>query len=277
MQIHETCGNGARDALVCAPGAARADAVLDWNAIMVRTVAGQNPFAQGRTAAVAQLAVFEAVNAISGDYRPYPRRDRGAAGRLDRVSGRGRGARGAPSLRAGRGRGARGGAGILAGRHSGGTGQGQGAAGRRIGRRGRDGARADDGSLPPQFHVPGSTAPGEWQLTPGCPPAGGILLHWRQVRPFGIARSDQFRSAPPPPLGAAATPATTPRSGGQRRRRPRAPARPGRRGALLQRGAGRREWNPAVRQVAASRGTTIAENARTFALLDMAISDGLVS
>jgi hypothetical protein len=35
--------------------------------------------------------------------------------------------------------------------------------------------------------------------------------------------------------------------------------------------------NPAVRQVAASRGATIAENARTFALLNMAISDALVS
>ena len=31
----------------------------------------QNPFAQARTAAIVQLAVFEAVNAITGDYRPY--------------------------------------------------------------------------------------------------------------------------------------------------------------------------------------------------------------
>jgi hypothetical protein len=57
------------------PGAARADAtsdaVLDWNAIMVTTVSGQNPFAQARLAAITQLAVFEAVNSITDDFEPY--------------------------------------------------------------------------------------------------------------------------------------------------------------------------------------------------------------
>ena len=52
---------------------ARADVVLDWNVIAVNTAIanGQSPFAQARFAAIAQLAVFEAVNAITGDYRPY--------------------------------------------------------------------------------------------------------------------------------------------------------------------------------------------------------------
>ena len=47
------------------------DAVLDWNAIMVATVASQNAFAQARFAAITQLAVFEAVNSIDRRYRPY--------------------------------------------------------------------------------------------------------------------------------------------------------------------------------------------------------------
>jgi hypothetical protein len=44
---------------------AKADVVLDWNAIAVNTAIanGQNPVAQARFAAIAQLAVFEAVNA----------------------------------------------------------------------------------------------------------------------------------------------------------------------------------------------------------------------
>ena len=52
---------------------AKADVVLDWNAIAVNTAVanGQNPFAQARYAAIVQLAVFEAVNAITGDYQPY--------------------------------------------------------------------------------------------------------------------------------------------------------------------------------------------------------------
>ena len=51
----------------------RADAVLDWNVIAVNTAIanGQNRFAQARFAAIAQLAVFEAVNSITGEYRPY--------------------------------------------------------------------------------------------------------------------------------------------------------------------------------------------------------------
>ena len=61
-------------------------------------------------------------------------------------------------------------------------------------------ARASDGSAPPELYPPPSANPGEWQTTPGCPPGGGILLHWRNVTPFAIESSDQFRSNPPPAL-----------------------------------------------------------------------------
>ena len=59
--------------LLFGPVIAKADPVLDWNAIAVDTAVanGQNPFAQARFAAIVQVAVFEAVNAITGDYRPY--------------------------------------------------------------------------------------------------------------------------------------------------------------------------------------------------------------
>src|SRR5213592_486302 len=52
---------------------AHADAVTDWNAIMQATVSAPptNPFFQARWSAIVQLAVFEAVNAIEGDYEPY--------------------------------------------------------------------------------------------------------------------------------------------------------------------------------------------------------------
>src|SRR5262245_7350177 len=53
--------------------ATRADAVTDWNAIMQATVSAPptNPFFQARWGAIVQVAVFEAVNAIEGDYEPY--------------------------------------------------------------------------------------------------------------------------------------------------------------------------------------------------------------
>ena len=56
-------------------GAAQANVVLQWNEIAVRTLTSQNPalnpFAQARFAAIVQLAVFEAVNSITGDYQGY--------------------------------------------------------------------------------------------------------------------------------------------------------------------------------------------------------------
>src|SRR5687767_6879984 len=57
--------------IVAGPSIAKADVVQDWNAIMLSTVAGQNPFAQARFAAITQLAVFEAVNACMRRYEPY--------------------------------------------------------------------------------------------------------------------------------------------------------------------------------------------------------------
>ena len=57
--------------LLFGPSVAKADAVLDWNLIAVSTTNPSGPFVQARSVAIVQLAVFEAVNAITGDYRPY--------------------------------------------------------------------------------------------------------------------------------------------------------------------------------------------------------------
>ena len=265
-------------ATVLAPAAAGADGVLDWNAIMVRTVAPQNPFAQGRTAAIVQLAVFEAVNSVTGDYRPYlgtlppaPKASADAAA-VAAAHGvlRALVPADAASLDAARAAslaaipdGPEKAEGVLAG----------GAAAAAMLAR-----RANDGAAPPQFHVPGPPAPGAWQPTPGCPPAGGILLHWRNLTPFGIASSAQFRSVPPPALdsrryardyrevlavGAANSSERPPDRADVAR--------------FFAAASAVAAWNDAVRQVAADRGTAIAQNARAFALLNMAISDGLVS
>jgi hypothetical protein len=52
-------------------GTADENAVLRWNEIMVESLAGQNPFAAGRLAAITQVAVFEAINSITQDYESY--------------------------------------------------------------------------------------------------------------------------------------------------------------------------------------------------------------
>ena len=58
--------------LVSPPAIAAEDVVLKWSEIAARTAAGStNPFNGARVVAITQLAVFEAVNAITGDYEPY--------------------------------------------------------------------------------------------------------------------------------------------------------------------------------------------------------------
>jgi hypothetical protein len=263
---------------VLAPAAAGADGVLDWNAIMVRTVAGQNPFAQGRTAAIVQLAVFEAVNAVEGDYRSYlgslppapAASAEAAAVAAAHAALRALVPAEAAALDAAR-------TASLAAIPDG-TAKAQGVMVGEAAAAAMLAKRANDGAAPPQFHTPGPPAPGVWQPTPGCPPAGGILLHWRNLTPFGIASSAQFRSAPPPALdsrryardykevlavGAANSVERPPDRADVAR--------------FFAAASAVAAWNDAVRQVAADRGATIGQSARAFALLNMAISDGLVS
>ena len=164
--------------LACSPIAARADVVLDWNAIAVSTMIGQSPYAQSRFMAITQLAVFEAVNAITGDYKPYlgtvvapagASADAAAvtaayqvlknyfptaAANLDAAY--------AMSLAA-----------IPNGSaKNGGIATGQAAAAQMIA------LRLNDGSSPPQFYQPTSTDPGVWQFTPSCPASGGVAFQW---------------------------------------------------------------------------------------------------
>ena len=54
--------------LISSPSTARAeDIVLRWNEISARTATATSPFNQARVGAIVQLAVFEAVNAITGE------------------------------------------------------------------------------------------------------------------------------------------------------------------------------------------------------------------
>ena len=68
--------------ILAAPTGARADAVGDWNAITVQaTITGARPGPTGfLDVAVVQAAVYDAVQAIEGQYRPYAVEIPGATG-----------------------------------------------------------------------------------------------------------------------------------------------------------------------------------------------------
>ena len=277
--------------LLCSPMTARADAVLDWNAIAITTLTSQpppgvSPFAQARFMSITQLAVFEAVNAITHKYEPYlgtvvapagaspsaaaiaaaytvlhtyfP----GSATTLDPAY--------AASLAA-----------LPAEGKSTGVATGVAAAQQMIAR------RVGDGSSPPAFSLPASTDPGVWQLTPSCPVGGGVNFQWQNVTPFGIpsvpgsrAWVEPFRPAPPPALDSSkyaddynevkrvgnVTSTST--------------DRPQDRADVARFYAAASPsfvFNSVARQVAVARHKSLSHNARALALINMATNDSLVA
>jgi len=163
-------------ALVLTQAMARADVVLDWNAIMQSTVSGQAPFPQARFAAITQLAVFEAVNAIRKDYQPYlgtiaataDASAEAAAVAASHTVLKNYFPASAATLDAAR---------MISlaaisdsAAKTAGIGVGESAAAAVIA------ARNNDGSAPPQFYVPITQNPGDWLATPGCSAAWGRVF-----------------------------------------------------------------------------------------------------
>jgi membrane-associated phospholipid phosphatase len=263
---------------------AKADAVLDWNVIAVNTAVtnGQNPFAQARYAAIVQLAVFESVNAITGEYHPYlgtivaPPSASPEAAAIQAayhvlntyfpMSASTLAAERAKSL-----------ASIPDGQaKTDGIATGDAAALAMIA------LRANDGSSPAQFKIPGPPVPGEWQATPSCPivngVAVGIAFQWQNITPFGIRRASDFLLDPPPALTSRAYTKAYNEvmtvGGIDSTERPQDRANV----ALFYAAASPTQvFNQAVQQVAQERWHSLSENAQALALMNMAVNDSLIA
>jgi hypothetical protein len=256
---------------------ALADAVTDWNAIMRATVAAENPLAQSRMAAITHLAIFESVNAIVKDYQPYLRTvtaPEGASAEAAAVAAAHHVLKNyfpaaASNLDSERTR-------SLARIPDGpakiaGIGVGEAAAMAMIAQRANDGASASAQYTP----MPGV---GYWTPTPPAL-ASAVLVQWGRVKPFGIARGDQFRPKPPPALTS--------------RRYSRDYNEVKMVGDVLSLEAARPQdridvaryagatgpvqfWNPVAVQLSNAEQLTLPENARLFALMNMAIADAAI-
>jgi hypothetical protein len=263
--------------LLSAPSAARADVVLNWNAIAVATPVG-NPFNQARVLAVTQLAVFEAVNAINGGYEPY-------LGTVVAPAGASTDAAVAAAAHAVLKHYAPGSTATLDAARAAslaaiadgpakttGVTVGEAAAAAMIA------ARTNDVSPVPVFYLPTSTDPGVWQLTPSCQAQGGTSLHWPNLVPFGIARAADFVAGPPPALTSteyAKNLEEVKRVGSKT-----STERPQDRSDVARFYAGSSPayvMNLAARQVAEAQGRSTLHNARALALINMAISDAAVA
>jgi len=270
------------------PAIATADVVSDWNDIAVNTLVGQgqNPFAQARYLAITQLAVFEAVNTITGEYRPYRGTIAAPAGANPDAAAVTAAYRvlktyfpGAANLDAAY-------AASLAVIPNGssktnGMATGEAAAAQMIA------LRVGDGASPPAFSLPASTDPGVWQLTPSCPASGGTSFQWQHVTPFGVAATlrdapwtEAFRPAPPPALSSRAYAKSYEEVMRVGNVTSDGSERPADRATVAQFYAQTSPgfvFNQAARQVSAEQAHSLTSNARAFALINMALSDSLVA
>jgi len=257
----------------------RADTVLDWNITALKTTAAApfNPPVESRNLAVVHAAMFDAVNSIIGEFHGY-------------------------AVEFGAPKGASADAAAAAAAHfalvklypeqqtildiafavslssisdgpakAGGIAVGEVVAAEILANRAADGANA--AIIAP--YSPGSE-PGDWAPTP--PPFRPALdPGWGTVRPFFLRKGWQFRPGPPPALrgqrythdfneikdlGSATS---TARSQDQTDL------------ARFWVSTAPQIWNPAARQVAAAQGLTLSQNARAFALLNLAGADAFIA
>lgn len=254
------------------------DVVVQWNEIAVAAIGAQPPFPSTRSMATVQLAVFEAVNAISGTYQPY----------LGLITAPAGASTEAAAIMAAHG--------VLKAFFPGvgdaldeqrdaslawipdgqaktdGIAVGEAAAIAMIAE------RAGDGSSPAQFYEPASSDPYEWQRTPSCPPAGGAFFHWANVRPFGVPSAFHFRAEPPPTLasgkytndfnevlslGDVNSPHRSPHDAFVARLYAAQPPHQG--------------WNSVARQIINRRDDDITDTARILALMNMSLADAHIT
>lgn len=273
-------------ALESQPRLAQADAVTDWNAIAVQTLATATPPRPGAVIfldlAIVQAAVHDAVQAFDHRFEPYHVAIPNAAGSpvaavataahdvlvsivpsqtatLDTTYFDYLAANGLTAADPGVAVGEAAAAGLLA-------------------------LRANDGRvpnpLPPAFI--GGTEPGVWRPTPsfqpGAPPSfAPMLTPWLgAVPPFTLKSGEQFFAKPPPRLHSKryAEDYNEVKNVGARVTSTRTPEQT--QLAYFYAGNNFILWNRVLRDVAAANTTNIGENARLLALGTLAIADAFI-
>ena len=255
------------------------DAVVrEWNQIAFTLIPAAPPFPANRSMAMVQVAVFEAVNAVTGLYQPYL----GAVNPPSNASPEAAAVMAAygvlvnllPAQSA-----------VLAQRRDAslalipdgqakidGMAAGTAAANAVIAN------RTNDGSSPGTFYLPTNSNPYEWQVYGGCSAAGGAFFNWQNVKPFAILSASQFRAQPPPLLGSSVyvQDLNETKTVGDINSvvRPQDRTDVARLYAVANPPA---LWNSILLQILSTRNDEITFTARAMALMNMAASDAAVS
>jgi PAP2 superfamily protein len=255
------------------PGLAAADAVTEWNEIAVATAAAGKHGASdaSRVTALVHTAIFDAVNAIEARYTLYKVKVDTPAGasaeaaavaaahtvlvRLYPAQKEALEQAYAKSLA----------------RIADGSAKIDGiAVGEKIGVESAA-LRANDGASAPNEYRP-VTSPGVYVLT-----TLPVSSHWGKVTPWVLERGSQFRPGPPPALSSAewARDCKEAMDVGGKKSTLRTPEQT--EIARFWTIVGPASWDPVLRAAAGAPGRTLAQNARLFALAEMAAADGYIA
>jgi hypothetical protein len=260
-------------AAVLFPSLLAADVVTDWNQTANACVLEAKilPFAGTRVMAIMHTAMFDAINSIEGHYTPYKFKVSAPAGSSPEAAGVAA-AHAAlvalfPEQKA-----------ALDAAYAAALTQVPDGAGRTAGIAvGEDVAakvlawRASDGANAPNTYRPVTTA-GAY-ITTTLP----VGTQWVSMTPWVMERPSQFHPAPPPALSSAQWAADyneVKELGGKKSaRRTAAQTEIGRFWTIT----GPQSFDPIVRQLAAAPGRSLSQNARLFALVEMAVADSYIA
>jgi hypothetical protein len=258
---------------------ASADVVLDWNIIALRTTAAApfNPPLEARNVAIVHAAMFDAVTVITREFRPYRVRFRAPAGAAPEAAAVAAAYAALVGLYPDQKTALEDAYRASLAQIPDGPGKTSGLAfGENVAVRILT-IREDDGAADAitAEYVPGEKA-GDWRPTPPLfRPA--LDPGWGCVRPFLLRHGAQFRPGSPPPLRSKQYARDFDEIkdigsiGSTTRRQEETDL------AQFWMATAAQNWNPAARQVAASRGLSLSENARAFALLNLAGADAFIA
>jgi len=263
-------------------GQARGDAVTDWNAIALQTIVSAGAAHSSAVSfldnATVQVAVYDAVEAYSGRFRPYHAQVRGASGSVVAAV-----AAAAHDVLVNRFPAQAGALDITYQTYLTNHGLAQNDPGVTIGQQAAAeiiALRANDGSFPLNYPpFTGSNQIGVWRPTPsylpGPPPAfSPALAPWlAKVTPFALTSPAQYRPQGPPPLGSQQyTTAYNEIKGlGSSANSTRTSEQTDL--ALFWNTTYAVTWNRALRDIAAARALSLEDSARLLALANLAMAD----
>jgi hypothetical protein len=250
---------------------AQADAVLDWNEIALAAVATSRPPDGARAMAMMHVAMFDAVNAIEQKYRPYAYPAKGSKDASSDAAATAAAHAVLSKLFPEQAQTFDGAYAASLARIPEGAAKAAGVAlGREVGSQCLA-MRANDGAGGASIYKQKIT-PGVYVLT-----AFALSSEFGRVKPWFMREPTQFRPGPPPALTSAVWSRDLEeiRASGGRSSATRTPEQ-----TIVARFwtvTGPPSWNPVVRSLAKSRNLGLIENARLFAMVNMAATDAFVA